>query len=98
MRVIAIKMLRDFWRKVGCEDAEQPLKSWYAEAIKASWSKTSDIKEQFRHASFVGDRVVFNIAGNKYRLVVFIKYSSRTVYIRFIGTHKQYDKVVIKEV
>lgn len=91
-------MLRDFWQRIGCEDAEQPLKAWYAEAIKADWRKTSDIKEQFRHASFVGDRVVFNIAGNKYRLIVFVKYSSRTVYIRFIGTHKQYDKVQIKEV
>ena len=91
-------MLRDFWRKVGYGDAEQPLRSWYAEALKASWSKTSDIKEQFRHAIFVGDRVVFNIAKNKYRLVVFVKYASRTVYIRFIGTHRQYDKADIGEV
>lgn len=98
MRVIAIKMLRDFWSQVGHGDAEQALKSWYAEAIKASWSKTSDIKAQFRNASFVGDRVVFNIAGNKYRLVVFVKYVSRTIYIRFIGTHKQYDKIDISEV
>ncbi len=98
MRVIAIKMLRDFWQKIGCEDAEQPLKAWYAEAIEANWGKTSDIKFQFRNASFVGERVIFNIAGNKYRLVVFVKYASRTIYIRFIGTHKQYDKINIREV
>jgi len=98
MRVIAIKLLRDFWQKSSYRDSEQPLKSWYAEATKASWGKTSDIKKQFRHASFVGERVVFNIAGNKYRLVVFVKYSSRTIYVRFVGTHKQYDKVKIEEV
>lgn len=98
MRVIAIKMLIDFWRKRDNEDAEQPLKSWYAEAIKANWRKPSDIKALYRHASFVGDRVVFNIAGNKYRLVVFVRYTSRTVYIRFVGTHKQYDKTNVREV
>lgn len=98
MRVIAIKMLSDFWRKEGVEDAEQPLKSWYAEAVKANWRKPSDLKGLYRHASFVADRVIFNIAGNKYRLVVLVRYSSRTVYIRFVGTHKQYDKIDVKEV
>src|SRR5580692_8041976 len=98
MRVIAIKILSDFWRKNGMDDSEQPLRAWYAEAIKADWRKPSNIKELYRHASFVGDRVVFNIAGNKYRLVVFVRCSSRTVYIRFIGTHKQYDKIDIEEV
>jgi mRNA interferase HigB len=98
MRIIAIKMLSDFWRKIGMKDAEQPLKSWYAEAIKANWRKPSDIKDLYRYASFVGDRVVFNIAGNKYRLVVFVHYSSRTIYIRFVGTHKQYDKIDVERV
>jgi mRNA interferase HigB len=98
MRVIAIKMLRDFFEKAEYNDAEQPLRAWYAEAIKANWQNPSNIKEQFRHASFVGERVVFNIAGNKYRLVVFVKYVSRTIYIRFIGTHKQYDKIEIREI
>ncbi len=98
MRVIAIKILSDFWRKNGMEDAEQALKSWYAEAIKSDWRKPTDIKALYRHASFVGDRVVFNIAGNKYRLVVFVRYSSRTIYIRFVGTHKQYDKIDVEEV
>ena len=98
MRVIAIKILSDFWKKVGSADAEQPLKSWYAEAVKANWSKPSDIKELYRHASFVGDRVVFNIAGNKYRLVAFVRYSSRTVYVRFVGTNKQYDKIDVEKV
>jgi mRNA interferase HigB len=98
MRVIAIKILSDFWKKPGLADAEQPLKSWYAEAVKANWSKPSDIKGLYRHASFVGDRVVFNIAGNKYRLVAFVRYSSRTVYVRFVGTHKQYDKIDVEKV
>lgn len=98
MRVIAIKVLKDFWQKSSYRDAEQPLKAWYAEAIKADWKNPNDIKDQYRHASIVGDRVIFNIAGNKYRLIVYVRYSSRTIYIRFIGTHKQYDKVNAQEV
>ena len=71
MRIIAKRTLREFWEKPEHRDAEQPLKAWYAEARNATWSTPADIKARYRHASIVGNnRVVFNIAGNKYRLVV----------------------------
>ncbi len=99
MRVIALRTLRDFWNKDGRNDAEQPLKAWYAEAKKAEWKEPQRIKDRYRSASFVGkNRVVFNIAGNKYRLVVFIKYETGTAYVRFIGTHAEYDKIDVKGV
>ena len=97
MRVVAIRTLREFWEKSGHQDAEQPLKAWYAEAKKAYWKTPQMIKDRYRSASFVGqNRVVFNIGGNKYRLVVFIKYEMETVFIRFIGTHKEYDKIKVE--
>ena len=94
MRVIAKRTLREFWEKPDCVDAEQPLKVWYSEARNADWKKPQDIKEKYRQASFLKDnRVVFNIAGNKYRLIVKINYPFGIVYVRFIGTHKQYDAI-----
>lgn len=94
MRVIAKRTLREFWEKPDCADAEQPLKAWYSEARNADWKKPQDIKERYRQASFLKDnRVVFNIAGNKYRLIVKINYPFGIVYVRFIGTHKQYDAI-----
>lgn len=99
MRIIARKILRDFWKSSLHGDSEQALKSWFKIATEADWKKPSDIKEQFRSASFVGNnRVIFNIAGNKYRLVVAINYHYRVVYIRFIGTHAQYDKIKVEEI
>ena len=99
MRVIAKKTLRDFWEKAKYNDAEQSLKAWYAEVKKAKWNSSNDIKRQYRNASFVGsNRVVFNIKGNKYRLIVAIKYEMKIVFIRFIGTHEQYDKINAREV
>jgi mRNA interferase HigB len=99
MRVIALRTLREFWHKSSYQDAEQPLKAWYSEAKIAKWTRPQDIKDKYRSASFVGkNRVIFNIAGNKYRLVVFVKYESQTVYIRFIGSHKEYDKIDVEEV
>ena len=94
MRVIAKRTLREFWEKPDCVDAEQPLKAWYSEARNADWKKPQDIKEQYRQASYLKDnRVVFNIAGNKYRLIVRINHPFGIVYVRFIGTHKQYDAI-----
>lgn len=94
MRIISRAMLRDFWETPAFSDAEQALKAWYDEARHANWLTPQDIKDQFRSASFVGnDRVVFNIHGNKYRLVVAINYSFSVCYVRFVGTHKQYDKI-----
>ena len=98
MRIIALKRLRQHWELPARGDSEQPLKAWYAVVREASWSHFAQVKDQFRSASAVGDRVVFNIAGNKYRLVAFINYEFHTVYVRFVGTHSEYDDVDIREV
>lgn len=91
MRVIARRALKAFW-EAGHGDAEQPLKAWFAEASRATWSSMADIKARYRHASVVdSERVVFNIGGNKYRLVVKIWFQGQAVWIRFVGTHRDYD-------
>jgi len=96
MRIIAKKTLRAFW--VSYPDAEDPLLAWFREVEKEDWSNPAQIKEKYGSVSFVGDRVVFNIKGNDYRLVVKINYPRRIVYVRFVGTHKEYDKIDVKEV
>ena len=94
VRVIAKGTLRDFWSQRGRADAEQPLLAWFRETESAIWRSPSDIKKRFASASFVGnDRVIFNIGGNKYRLVVAIRYDLQIVFIRFVGTHSEYDKI-----
>lgn len=98
MRVIALKRLREHWQRPGRGDSEQPLKSWHAVASAASWRHFDDVKAQFGTASAVGDRIVFNIAGNKYRLVAYINYAFHTDYIRFVGTHREYDLLDIEGV
>ncbi len=97
MRVIAIKPLREFWKKY--HDAEIPIRAWYTEVKAAKWRKQNDIKEKYRSVSIIANnRAVFNILGNKYRLVFATKYDFQIVYVRFIGTHKQYDKINAKEI
>lgn len=92
VRVIARKTLKDYWEKH--KDCEQQLKSWYDEAVGANWSAPSQIKKLYPSASFLNDnRVVFNIKGNNYRLIVRINYKYKMVWIRFIGTHAEYDKI-----
>jgi mRNA interferase HigB len=92
MRVIAVKTLRDFW--VAHPDAEQPLLAWYDEASKATWAQPADIKANYANASILKNRrVVFNIKGNDYRLIVAVAYRVGVVYLKFIGTHAQYDAV-----
>ena len=92
MRIIAKKILRDFWEIH--PDCEQQLKTWYQEAKKADWKNTKDIKQDYPSASFIaGNRVVFNIKGNNYRLIIKINYDYKIVWIRFIGTHAEYDKI-----
>lgn len=99
MRIISRKTLRLFWEKAQYADAEQPLKAWFREATKADWATPAAIKAAFRSASLIGDnRVVFNIGGNKYRLVVKVNYTYRVMYIRFIGTQAQYDRISVEEV
>jgi mRNA interferase HigB len=92
MRVIAKKILREFWQKQ--TDSEQQLKTWYKEASKAKWASPNDIRSEYPRASILKNgRVVFNICGNKYRLVAMINYIRSWVFIRFIGTHSDYDKI-----
>lgn len=94
MRIISRAALRDFWEKPDFADSEQSLKAWYDEAKHANWQSPKDIKALYRNASFVGNnRVVFNIHGNKYRLITAINYRFSIVYVRFVGTHAEYDKV-----
>ncbi|HEV2972903.1 MAG TPA: type II toxin-antitoxin system HigB family toxin [Pirellulales bacterium] len=94
MRVIARKTLRRFWETPEFADAEHSLRAWYKFAVEADWRRPSDVKADFRNASFVGDnRIVFNIDGNKYRLVVRVNYPYHVVYIRFVGTHEEYDGI-----
>ena len=95
MRVIALSTLKAFWANhPGRRDAEEPTLAWYRDVLHADWASPAAVKAQFGNASILKDgRVVFNIAGNKYRLVVWINYPYRVVYVRFIGTHRQYDAI-----
>ena len=90
--MIAKRTLRLFWEKH--PDAKGPLEAWHEEAIKARWENPQQIKEQFRSASIIkGGRVVFNAGGNKYRLILAIDYERQVCYVKFIGTHRQYDAI-----
>ena len=97
MRVIAKKALRDFWEKH--RDAEEQLKTWHKEAIKANWNSPNEVKKEYAKASILNNnRVVFNICGGSYRLIVKINYERKWVFIRFIGTHSEYDKINAKTI
>ena len=97
MRIIAKKTLRGFWERHA--NAEEPLLAWYREVLKEDWDTPAKVKEKYRSASIVGgNRVVFNIKGNDYRLVVRISYPGRIVYVRFVGTHAEYDAIDVEEV
>lgn len=97
MRVIAKRTLREFWEKHA--DCEEQLKSWYHEVDSAFWKSPNEIKRDYPSASILADnRVVFNIKGNNYRLIVKINYEYGLVWIRFIGTHAEYDKVNANEI
>lgn len=97
MRVIAKKILRDFWESH--PDSKQQLKSWYQETSKAKWTGPKQVKSEYPSASFlIENRVVFNIKGNHYRLIVRLNYDYQMIWIRFIGTHAQYDKINAKTI
>lgn len=98
MRIISRRTLRGFWEQPGHADSERPLSAWYAIAHQADWPDTATVKDQFRSASFVGDRIIFNIGGNKYRLVVAIDYRHRAIYVKWIGSHKDYDAIDVEKV
>ena len=94
MRIIAVSTLRRFWTRSGRGDAEQPLRAWVHIVRSAEWSKPTDVKTMFRSADVLKNgRVIFDIGGNKYRLVAAIHYRGQRVYIRFVGTHREYDRI-----
>jgi mRNA interferase HigB len=97
MRIIAFSTLRMFWEKH--PDTEMPLRAWYAEASRAVWRTPADIKAAYRNASFTAqNRVVFNIKGNDYRLVVAVHYDRGQMFVRFVGNHRQYDKINVETI
>ena len=99
MRIISRKALREFWEQSDYADSEQPLKAWFDEAKQVKWKTPNQIKEQYKSASILKDnRVVFNIHGSKYRLIVKINYDFGYIFIRFVGTHKQHDKIEANKV
>ena len=92
MRIISRKRLVEFWQLH--PDAEQPLRAWYAEAKKANWRSPTEIKPTYRNVSLLANnRVVFNIKGNDYRLIVITEYKQKKMFIRFIGAHQEYDRI-----
>ena len=94
MRIIAVSTLKEFWLRPGRGDAEQPLRAWVRIVGAADWSKPTDVKAMFRSADILpGGGVIFDIGGNKYRLVAAVHYRGKRVYVRFIGSHREYDKI-----
>lgn len=93
MQVVSKRTLKEFWD--AHDDAETPLRTWHAAAEKAEWATPADVKAQFgATVDFVGDnRIIFDIGGNKYRLIVHVAYKFKRVLVKFIGTHKEYDKI-----
>jgi mRNA interferase HigB len=97
VRVISRAVLIDYYNRQ--KETKSQLETWYHEVKKAEWNTPQDVKENYRKASIIeGNKVVFNIKGNRYRLVAKINYKMKIVYIKFIGTHKEYDKINVKEI
>ena len=94
MRVLAKSTLRGFWTsEPRYADAESPMSAWHAVCLRAEWRTPADVKATFGSVSFVGKNVVFNVAGNKYRIVGNIDYRRQAIFVKFVGTHVQYDAV-----
>jgi mRNA interferase HigB len=99
VKIVSRPLLREFWERGGCKHARQPLLAWFREVEKADWKSPVDVKRLYRSADLVGDgRVVFNIGGNKFRLIVWVKYSIKLVLIKWVGTHLEYDKIDVTKV
>ena len=97
MRIISRRTLHEFWEKH--HDSAIPLQTWYQDVAHTEWNSPADIKEVYKNASIVANnRVVFNIKGNRYRLVVIVEYKNGVVYIRFVGTHEEYDRIDVTRV
>jgi len=98
MRIIAKSTLRAFYEQSNHKDSKSALEAWYHEVSKLQWTNPNEIKTQYRSASVVGgNKIVFNICGNKYRLIISVNYDAGIVFVKFIGTHKAYDKLNIEE-
>jgi len=94
MRIIAVSTLKEFWTRSGRQDVEQPLRAWIRVVKAAEWARPTDVTEMFRSADILPNgRAVFNIGVNKYRLIAAIHYRGKRVYVRFIGTHREYDQI-----
>ena len=94
MRIIAKSTPKKFWEQPKYSNSKAPLESWHSEVSNATWTSPQAIKEHYRNASIcANNRVVFNIAGNKYRLVVEMQYRANIAWVKFIGTHEQYDQI-----
>ena len=99
MRIVAKSTLKRFWEQSEYADAKGPLESWHEEVLRSTWASPQAVKALYRNASICGNnRVVFNIGGNKYRLVAEIQYRAGIVWVKFVGTHAQYDKIDVESV
>ena len=97
MRIIAKSTLREYWKTN--KDSEQALLSWYKMSTKAKWQNFNEVKMQFGTCKIIGsDRIVFKIKGNKYRLIIKISFDNQLIWIRFIGTHSEYDSINAKQI
>jgi len=93
MRIYSRSTLRDFWAQSRHRGAAEPLRAWYKECEKAQWKNNAQVKKSFGTVDFVKGKAFFNIGGNKYRLIVDINFKIELVFVLFVGTHKNYDKV-----
>ena len=98
MRIISKKRLKDFYEQAKYLDSKSALESWHKEVLQLDWNNPNEVKRMYRSASIIGnEKVVFNNTGNKYRLIVTINYDAKIIFIKFIGTHKQYDNVNMED-
>lgn len=97
VRVVSFRKLREFY-EAGHADAEAPLKDWFDLASDAEWKTFADVRKDYPGADLVGDRLVFNVGGNKYRLVVLVDFQRHGLLVRFIGAHAEYDKIDVRTI
>ncbi len=96
MRTLALRTLRSFW-EAGHSAAEQPLRYWFSVAERPNWEKFADIKLDFPSVDMVDDKAIFNIGGNKYRLIAHVNFDSKHVFVKWIGTHAEYDRINVED-
>jgi mRNA interferase HigB len=96
VRVVALRRLREFW-EAGHADAEGPLRAWFRSVEKAAWTGYADVRAASSSVDQLGDKLIFNIGGNKDRLVVAVDYARSGVLVKWIGTHAEYDKLKVEE-